>query len=254
MKIINKFFPFKSKLIEEFALYNNIICIINIVNKNNDKSKINESMMNFNNNLLNNKISIFDYTSDWNNDLFFDTNNDSKKYIDIYLNESKDYIQQNAFWLIDINNPFFSDDVNFNALSRILWIAIQKEINYIGIDINLGPFGQNNNNVIYTKFYELLMKCKNDLLEHKKPLLLRNRDKNQEIIDKFFSYSHNYDDKFNNIQLDYDNKDNEMEKINILCATWNIAGIPNNNYNITELFNNNIFYNEFKSPDIIIVA
>ena len=254
LKIINKFFPFKSNLIEEFALYNNIICIINNVNKVNDNIKINESMMNFNKNLLNNKISIFDYTSDWNNDLLFDTNYDSNKYIDIYLNESKDYLQQNVFWLIDINNPFFNDDVNFNALSRVLCNAIQKEINYIGKDINLGPFVQNNNNVIYIKFYELLMKCKNDLHEHKKPLLLRNREKNQEIIDKFFSYAHNYDDNFNNIQLDYDNKDNEIEKINILCVTWNIAGIPNKNYNIKELFSNNIFYNEFKSPDIIIVA
>ena len=68
----------------------------------------------------------------------------------------------------------------------------------------------------------------------------------------------------NNID-DNDNKNSEdtnkdikdtinFKTLKILCVTWNIAGIPNKDYNIEELFTNNIFYQEKKSPDIIVIA
>ena len=39
-----------------------------------------------------------------------------------------------------------------------------------------------------------------------------------------------------------------------MCTTWNIAGIPSKNYNISELFSKNVFSSENKSPDIIIMS
>jgi hypothetical protein len=56
LKIINKFLPFKTILIDELNLYKNIICILNNINKIYDNMKINEVISKYNKNVLNNKI------------------------------------------------------------------------------------------------------------------------------------------------------------------------------------------------------
>ena len=262
MKYINKFLPFKTILINEFNLYKKVICILNNINKIFDNSKINDVITRFNKSLLNNKINLIDFISNWDKDLFSNILKEYEKFIDYYVNDSDDIFQENIFWFIDINNYYYNDDNCFKTIIQIIWKVIQKEINFAGVNLNIGSFDQNNNNIIYNKINEIIIKYKNDLTEIKKHLLIRNKEKNQEVIDKFFSYSSIYGKNINEnnskIYDDINKKDNkaksELKKIKLLCVTWNIAGIPNKNYNITELFTKNIFYNENKSPDIILIS
>ena len=265
-KFINKFLPFKNNLLEEFYLYKNIICIINSLNKDFNNMKLNDVISKFNKSLLNNKITAISFTSDWNkNYSMFDTLYDSNRYIDFYYNDSEDIIQDNVFWFIDINNTFFHDNVCINTIQRIIWKVLQKEINFIGLNMNLGSY-EKNKSIIFTKIIELMLIYQNDLIDLKKVLLLKHCAKNQEIIDKYFC-SHNinnyeennfeYLKKEKNIKenkIEENNKDNILKKLKILCTTWNIAGISPSNYNISELFSHNVFYNENKSPDIIVVS
>ena len=255
MNNINKFLPFKSILIDEFRLHNDIICIINNINKVIDNIKINDVITKYNKKLLDDKISLIDYTSDWNNILFFDTKNDSNRYIDFYLNESEDNLQHKVFWFIDINNSFFNDNTCLNALIRIMWKVIQKQINFIKLNINIGLFEKDNNSAIFNKFCEMILKNQNDVNEIKKLLLIKNREKNQEIINKFFSFTNNNDEVNNSINIDNNDKDNnDIKKLRILSMTWNIAGISSKNYKISDLFTKNIFYDQNNSPDIIVIA
>ena len=262
MKYINKFLPFKTILINEFNLYKKVICILNNINKIFENSKINDVIIKFNKNLLNNKIGLVDFISNWDKDLFSNILKEYEKFIDYYVNDSDDIFQENVFWFIDINNYYFNDDNCFKSIIQIIWKIIQKETNFAGLNINIGSFDQNNNNIIYNKLNEIIIKYKNDLTEIKKQLLIKNKERNQEVIDKFFSYSTIYgesnNEKKNKIDSDNKKRENkakdELKKIKLLCITWNIAGIPNKNYNITELFTKNIFYNENKSPDIILVS
>ena len=252
MKYINKFLPLKSILKNELNSFKSSICIINNINKLYDNMKIKEVMIKFNNTLLNNKINLIDFSSNLNDNSI----KNFEKYIDFYSNDSVDILQEKVFWFIDINNYCFNDDECFKAIIKIIWKVIQKEINYSGLNINLGSF-DNNNSPIYNRINELIMKYKNDAVDIKKSLLLKNREKHQEIIDKFFSYANIYEEnKIDKKKEDEEKKENknELKKYKILCATWNIAGIPNKNYNISELFTKNVFYNENKSPDIIVIS
>ena len=312
MKNINQFEPCKDILSEEFEKYKNITCIINNINNYNDNINLKNSLLKFNDMFFNNKIKMIDFTSEWDKGLFFDTNNDSYNYIYFYLNNSIDTIQKNAFWFIDINNYYTDDDCCFNAFIRFMWKAIQKEIDYLGLNIDIGLFDKNNNSYICKKYKEIIMKYHNDLDENKKSLYNNiNRDKIQDIFNTIFSYininekknktNNNYNtfrnnDNFNNIyndnnnvnnnnisyntsrnkdyNYDYNNNisrkkendnnenniqinenQNNLKKVKILCVTWNIAGIDyKSDYNITELFTQNIFYHKKAAPDIIVVA
>ena len=301
IKNLNYFDPSKSNIIEDFKQYRNIICIINNLS-NNDNSLLKNVISKNNENLLNNKIKLIELTSNWDKNLFFDTNNDSYNYINFYLNNSNNEVQKNVFWFIDINNYFSDDDCCFNAFIRIMWKAIQKEINYLKLNIDIGLFNKNNDNYICKKFKEIIMKYHNDLDENKKSLYNNiNRAKIQEIFDCFLNpinndkkdkshiyntfrnndnkiYNNNDANNYNNnnitsrdkeINKDYNNfrkkeyinNDNKkienenIKKIKLLCVTWNIAGISyKSDYNITELFTQNIFYHKNKPPDIIVVA
>ena len=266
MKYINKFLPFKTILINELKSYNKIICILNDVNKLYDNMKIYDVITKFNKSLLNNKIEKIDFTSNLEPNIFFNNIKSPEKYIDFYFNDSDDIFQENVFWFIDINNSNFNDDIGLNAIMSIIWKVIQKEIDFSQISRNIGLFWPNNNSIIYSKINEIILKYKNDLMDVKRPLLGKNRDKNQEIIEKFFSYASIYEEKENKIDNEK-NKENkkeenkeseenqkELKKIKILCTTWNIAGIPTKNYNISELFSKNVFNSESKSPDIIIMS
>ena len=53
------------------------------------------------------------------------------------------------------------------------------------------------------------------------------------------------------------NKNNNIsqENLSILCITWNIGGVPSDyQYNIRDLFTQNDFYKNNKSPDIIVIG
>ena len=256
MKYINKFIPVKTVLINELISYKNIICIINNINQLCDNFKINEVMTKFNKTLLNNKMNIIDFSSNMNEN----TIKYSEKYIDFYLNDSDDTMQEIVFWLIDINNYYFNNEDYFHLIEKLIWEVIQKEISYSGLNINIGSYGHNNS-PIYNRINEIFLKYQNDLMDIKKPLLVKNREKNQEVIEKFFSYSYNYEENISNIIIQKNkecreegNINTELKLIKILCITWNIAGIPNKNYIISDLFTKNVFYNENKSPDIIVIS
>ena len=262
-KVINKFLPFKTILNEEFNLYKKIICILSNPNKDFNNMKINDIISKFNKNLLNNKISLIGFTSDWfKNYLIFDTLYDSNKYIDFYCNDSEEFIQEKAFWFIDINNSFFHNNMCFNTTQRIVWKVLQKVINFIGLNINIGSY-EKNNSEIFARVIELMLKYQSDLIDLKKSLLIKNRLKNQEIIDKFFIYLNNSsgeENYYQNLEKEKNREDKEndteniLKKIKILCTTWNLGGISPGNYNISELFWKNVFYNENKSPDIVVCA
>ena len=227
MKYINKFLPFKTILINEFNLYKKVICILNNINKIFDNSKINDVITRFNKSLLNNKINLIDFISNWDKDLFSNILKEYEKFIDYYVNDSDDIFQENIFWFIDINNYYYNDDNCFKTIIQIIWKVIQKEINFAGVNLNIGSFDQKNNNIIYNKINEIIIKYKNDLTEIKKHLLIRNKEKNQEVIDKFFSYSSIYGKNINEnnskIYDDINKKDNkaksELKKIKLLCVT-----------------------------------
>ena len=305
MKYLNDFDPCKNILIEEFDKYKNVTCIINNINNSNDKYGLKDSILKFNEIFFKNKIKLVDFTSDWDKNLFFDTNYDSYNYISFYLNNSLDEIQKSAFWFIDINNYFTEDDCCFNAFIRFMWKAIQKEINYLQLNIDIGLFNKNNNSYICQKFKEIIMKYHNDLDENKKTLYNNmNREQIQETYDNYFgsplnshekkntpttqrnndnynnqnnynytarNKEHNYNNNTpkkneynnynmnNNINTNRSNKpeesSNDSKKVKVLCVTWNIAGISyKSEYNITELFTQNIFYHKKVAPDIIVVG
>ena len=277
MNNVNEFKPFNNFLGEELDNYKNITCIIN--NKNNIKENIfiKNKIININQNIFNNKIKLIDFTSEWDQSLYFDTNNDSYNIINFYKNQSADIIQKNIILFIDINNYFSEDDICFNSFIRFMWKAIQKEINYLGLNIDIGLFDKRNNNYICNKFKEIIMKYHNDLDEHKKTLY--NNIKRDDIQLKFNNYiinnSNNIENK-NKINNNFTQKNNDIlmqnnnnnilqksntynqtnyTKIKIMCITWNIAGISCNvDYNITKLFTENIFYYKNEPPDIIVVG
>ena len=279
---INNFMSFNHFMNDEFDKYKNITCIVNNLNNYNQNFALKEKILKINQNFLNNKIKLIDFTSDWDKHLYFDTNNDSYNLINFYLNQSVDILQKNIILFFDINNYFSGDDCCFNAYIRIIWKAIQKEINFLKLNIDIGLFDKNNNNYICNKFKEIIMKYHNDLDENKKPLYNNiNRDQiqfnlNNYIINnkndinyKDMNKSKTFNLKKNNI--DYNIKNNEYQrnnsdkininvhtnssKVKVMCITWNIAGISCNvDYNITKLFTENIFYYKNEPPDIIVVG
>ena len=282
MNNINDFMPFNNFVNGELDKYKNISCIVNNLNNYNQNFALKEKKLNINLNFLNNKIKIIDFTSDWDKHLYFDTNNDSYNLISFYQNQSVDILQKNVILFLDINNYFSEDDCCFNAYIRLMWKAIQKEINFLRLNIDIGLFDKNNNNYICNKYKEIIMKYHNDLDENKKPLYNNiNRDQIQFKLNNYIINNKNdinYKDinksKTFNVQKnnnDYNIKNNEYQrnnsdrininahtkssKVKIMCITWNIAGISCNvDYNITKLFTENIFYYKNEPPDIIVVG
>ena len=61
--------------------------------------------------------------------------------------------------------------------------------------------------------------------------------------------------KENNNNDNKNENENNLKKVKLLCVTWNIACISyEGDYNISELFTQNIFYHKKAPPDIIVVA
>ena len=278
MNNINDFMPFNNFVNGELDKYKNISCIVNNLNNYNQNFALKEKILNINQNFLNNKIKIIDFTSDWDKHLYFDTNNDSYNLISFYQNQSVDILQKNVILFLDINNYFSEDDCCFNAYIRLMWKAIQKEINFLRLNIDIVLFDKNNNNYICNKFKEIIMKYHNDLDENKKSLynnpsrdkiqlnlnnyILNNKKQiNYKDINRNKTFSPNVNlNNENNLKKSETQKSNKntntnSNKIKIMCVTWNIAGIPHDiDYNITKLFTENIFYYKNEPPDIIVIG
>ena len=168
---INVFVPFKIVLVEELKQFNNLVCVINNLNKDFKNKKIKETIDKYNKSFLNNKISITNFSSEWKQVYFEGI--DIEKNVDIYFNN---IFQQTAFWFIDVNNDNFQNNICIESLRRLFWKIIQKEINIQMLNIDIGNFSQNNDNIVCKKFREITELYQNDMYSNKTALLL-NEDK-----------------------------------------------------------------------------
>ena len=279
------FNPYNDYIKEELEIYNNIICIINdiyIVRNNN-------SFVDFihSNEELSIKTELSNLTTQWKKNLFFESNTNCDKYISSYIGNSN-INQEKIFWFVDINNNMINEkycnDICFNAIVRILWIAIQKQMNILGWSINIGLFHAENKRNISCKFKDIIMPYNSDKYKTKKYLYNpKIRNLIQVVYDfcfngKFYNSKNMFLDNKNNIKImnnNYSNNTNKSiynfalnnnsngignyDKLNILCITWNVSGLPieDNNININELnklFTDNILYKNKIYPDIIFIG
>ena len=168
------FNPWNNFIMSELSQYPNIISIINNnININlSDNININNNQISniiFNSNTHGPKIKLLNFTSDWKKNLFFDSNNNSNMYIKSGSINSN-LVQEYIFWFIDINNMFNENDCCFNAIIRLMWKAIQQQIDFMKLGIYIGQFNKNNTGVVCGKFKELIMSYHNDLDINKKIL------------------------------------------------------------------------------------
>ena len=278
------FNPYNDYIKEELGLYNNIICIINdiyIVKNNN-------SFVDFihSNEELSIKTELTNLTTQWKPNLFFESNTNCDKYISSYIGNSN-INQEKIFWFVDINNNMINEkycnDICFNAIVRILWIAIQKQMNTLGWSINIGLFHAENKRNISCKFKDIIMPYNSDKYKTKKYLYNpKIRNLIQVVYDfcfngKYYNSKNMFLDNKNNIKImnnNYNNNTNKSiynfalnnssgignyDKLNILCITWNVSGLPieDKNININELnrlFTDNILYKNKIYPDIIFIG
>ena len=357
------FNPWNNFIAKELSIYPNIVCVIhnNInMNLNNNININNNSIKNiiFNSNQFGSKIKLLNFTSDWKKNLYFDTNNNSNDYIKSG-SINPNIIQNYVFWFIDINNSYNENDYCFNTIIRLMWKAIQQQIDSMNLGINIGQFNKNNNQIICSKFKELIMDYHNDLDMNKKPIYKSQMKKQlQKVFDYYFNNSnknnnnkvniyesnfnnninknninqinnandnnyfnnnninayqsinynqnnnnnyYNPNQNMNNMQYNQQNKNNfanpfyqnqktqmnqnnndfmrsrtqipgnnhknnlnkniymdeqsQLQKLNILCITWNVGGIKNDEQIIIrDLFTDNIFHRNNRVPDIIVIG
>ena len=243
-----QFNPWNNFIAKELSIYPNIVCVIhnNInMNLNNNININNNSIKNiiFNSNQFGSKIKLLNFTSDWKKNLYFDSNNNSNDYIKSG-SINPNLIQNYAFWFIDINNSFNENDYCFNTIIRLMWKAIQQQIDSMNLGINIGPFNKSNNQIICTKFKELIMDYHNDLDMNKKPIYKSQIKKQlQKVFDYYFNNSNKsnnnktniYENNFNNNKVIQNNK-NQINNLNN-------NNFNNNNINAYQSFNNNNYYN-----------
>ena len=181
--------------------------------------KFKELIMNYHNDLDINKKPI--YKSQMRKQL--------QKVFDYYfnnynkLNSSKINIYESNYY--NNNNPQNNNQaINFNDSSNFN----KNNLNaYQNVNIN-----QNNNNFA------------NPFLQNKD----NQKNQNFKASTQIISSKH----RNNNMNL---NNPSYPKKLNILCITWNVGGISSElKYDIRDLFTQNIFYNNNRIPDIIIIG
>ena len=275
------FNPYNDNIKEEINKYKKVICIINdiYIIQNNSITDFIHS-----NDELRNLIELTNLTSKWKKNLFFESNENCDTYITSYLSNSK-IEQEKVFWFIDINNnminPKYCNDICLNAIVRIIWIAIQKQTNKLGWNTNIGLFHSQNNKNISVKYRDVVIPYYNDRTATKKYLYNpKIRNLIQVVYDfcfngKFYNSKNMFlDDKNNIFVIDYSanssfNKNKSIynfalnnetgvnyDKLSILCITWNVnnLSIEDNNLDITNLFTENILYQNKTIPDIIFIG
>ena len=236
---INSFVPFKVSIVEELNQFQNITCIINNLNDNIKTKQLDNLIKNNNKGWLNNKIKITSVASNWKKNFFEDFN--FVEQLDFF---SKKNIQQNCFWFIDINNTDLENNRCLESFKILFWTIIQKEIDYQKLNINIRKFDKNNKNIIYQSFKELTDLYKVKININNSLLLLYDKEIFHEIIDKYL--------KDNKIPKE---DSQNLNKIKILCITWNVGGQPlENDYDISAIFKKNHFYIHGQFPDIVVIS
>ena len=105
-------------------------------------------------------------------------------------------------------------------------------------DVNKNINNHNQNNVNNNNIYHSINVNNNN----------RSNDNNINIYNTI-NVNNNLNHNINN------NIYSIKSKLSILCITWNVAGIPNDNkYNIKDLFSQNLFDENNQSPDIIMIG
>ena len=246
---INVFVPFKMILVEELNQFQNVVCVINNLNKDIKNKNLQEVIAKYNNNFLNNKIKNTNFPNEWKITYFEGL--DLENNIDFFSNNIS---QQTLFWLIDINNNNFENQICNESLKRLFWKIIKKQIIIQSLNINIGEYSQNNESLIYNKFLEITNLYENNFYNNKRLLLLNQDNKIfQEIFDKYLFNTNESLDKDNKIPANI-NSDN-MNILKMLCVTWNVGGFPlTSDYNISEIFKKNYFYTSGTFPDIVVVS
>ena len=261
------FNPWNNFIAKELSRYPNIVCIIhnNVnMNLNNNININNNSIKNiiFNSNQFGSKIKLLNFTSDWKKNLYFDSNNNSNDYIKSG-SINPNLIQNYVFWFIDINNPFNENDYCFNTIIRLMWKAIQQQIDSMNLGINIGPFNKNNIQIICTKFKELILDYHNDLDMNKKPIYKSQMKKQlQKVFDYYFNNSNKnnnnktnvYESNFKNNTIVQNNNNNQINNLNDnnyfnnnninAYQSFNYNQNNNNYYNVNPNMNNNMQYNQ----------
>ena len=278
-EIKTQFNPYNEFIRKELNYYEKIICIINDINVD-----INESTLDSirNNNELKDKLELINLVKkDWKQGLYFESNEHCDQYITNYFHNLR-IPQKKVFWLIDINNsminPQLMNDKFYNAIIRILWIAIQKQMNSLEWIINIGLFSPDNKTNLSKKYEELIIKYHDENEKNKSKLcnpskinLVQNlydfcfigkiynqNNNNQSNIQNNNNY--NIISNFNNKSLSlsnlYKDKTNIPKKLNALCITWNVNDlqIENINNELSSLFTQNPLYKDNKYPDVIIIS
>jgi hypothetical protein len=271
------FNPYNEYIKEELNMFNNIICIINDIYI----VKNNKSFVDFIHSYdeLVKKVELVNLTTEWEKKLFFETNKDCLKYITSYLSNAN-VNQEKVFWFVDINNNMvnqkFSNDCCLNAIVRILWIAIQKQMNIMGWNINIGLFHSQNTRNISVKYKEIVMPYFQDKIATKKYLYNpKVRNLIQVVYDfcfngQFYNSKNMYLDSNNNVSLienssytqnksiyNYANTGvtSNCDKLSVLCITWNVNNLNINDKNdLSKLFTENILYKNKNIPDIIFIG
>ena len=195
------------------------------------------------------KEFIFSEKSDF---ITFLENKQINNFLDFYgrfkkKKKKKKNISQNfIFWLININHFNSLNKLCLNFLVRLIWIYIKKIINFL-FNFDIGDFSKENKNVILNQIKTLWSNYYENLLNF--PQSLKNIKERNKI-----QYCINYLINENEI---INQSINLKEKLNLLIISWNVAGIssdPNNNYDLSNLFNSNILYKNNSSPEIIAIG
>ena len=264
---INSVFnPYHQYIKKELENCEALVCVINDI-----YLEENTSLTDFiikSDELKNRVLLINQIKKDWKPGLYFESNNNCIEFIESYFQNMK--LKQSKFiWFVDVNNNMveksFMNEKCLRAIVRIFWIAIQKQMNNLKWNINIGIFSEENKTNLSLKYKDIIVPYFNNI--SKKQILYKKeiRDSAQNIYDFCFNgIEYNSKDTTKSIlnrknsnknSLIY--KDNNSEKLNILCITWNVDDFPIENYNnlnLKDMFTQNILYNDKILPDIIIIS
>jgi hypothetical protein len=158
-----------------------------------------------------------------------------------------------TFWFIDINNNNFTNNILVESLKELYWRDIKKQISNQILNIDIGKLNSNNENMIYNEFKKLTDNYENNF-DVKKLLLNEHKKIFQVVSDKFLSID-NIRTKINQNIANIETEPENLNKIKILCVTWNVGGstLPQD-YDLLELFTKNHFYYNGQTPDIVVVS
>ena len=252
---INSVFdPYHQFIKRELDTYEKIVCVINDIYIQNTTSLADFILKS---NELKNKVCLVNQIKkDWKPGLYFESNNNCIDYITSYFQNIK-YPQGKVIWFADINNNMvdknFMNEKCLKAIIRIFWLAIQKQMNNLKWNINIGVFSEENKTNLSLKYKDIILPYFADI--GKKQILYKNELRNnvQNIYELCFNpnpYITGLEHQVSQVHI--------SEKLNILCISWNVDDLPieqnNIKLNIKDLFTQNILYQKRTLPDIIFIS